>query len=612
MKAVKRLFLCMLLLMPILVMGTTSAYAAEETTAKQVLKKALKYKQAEGDLVLVDFDLKEKIYVSSEEETNDTSTDYYLSMQMQKNKVLGEANLLYVENEEETGGNIYYECDEVKNSGVTYTLKHTDTAFQKETLEQMSDYADFRDYSKLYSYMSSIKYSKTTTKKNGISAYYITAKLDVAKYISNETDEFASSFSTIYGTPTAKSGQYATVKAWVEKKSGKLIAMTINLKDYTDETGLAALKSIYEYYDYMYSKEIERELLVSCSTALVSIEINPKTYSTIHLPKDYVEEIKSTDGYKTTKYYVDGTLSKMKAYNEDGFVVSYYKNGKLSKKVVTKYKDELATTTTYKDGKKSSSEQTIRTDSITVSDTSGLLNAIGNYNVIYLEEGTYNLSSLKFANDAYYTSNIYANQVKDGTEIQVMKVTNMKLIGKGEVSIVTEPRYANVLVFSGCSNIELKNITFGHTKEQGTCVGGVLYLKDSSDFEINHCNMYGCGTEGISTCNVKNLAVKDSSIYECSLAIMLLTETTTASFKDCIFRDCRGFDMITLYNSDGITYDNCEIYGHILEGDYEPYLIAVEKASNVTLKDCNIHDNSKDFVLVNDANVVFDNCRIRE
>lgn len=66
----------------------------------------------------------------------------------------------------------------------------------------------------------------------------------------------------------------------------------------------------------------------------------------------------------------------------------------------------------------------------------------------------------------------------DGPELIITGVSNLTIRGAGEdhtVNVLSAvPRYAYVVMFENCSNIHVKGLTVGHTKEPGSCRGGVL------------------------------------------------------------------------------------------------------------------------------------------
>ena len=104
-------------------------------------------------------------------------------------------------------------------------------------------------------------------------------------------------------------------------------------------------------------------------------------------------------------------------------------------------------------------------------------------------------------------------KVYDGYELVINGVQNFHIHG-GE--IITQPRYANVLFFSGCGNISVSGTKAGHSPENGECTGGVIYLYNCSDAVIDSCDLYGCGTYGVLTdsCSVVNL--QNTYIHDCS------------------------------------------------------------------------------------------------
>ena len=116
----------------------------------------------------------------------------------------------------------------------------------------------------------------------------------------------------------------------------------------------------------------------------------------------------------------------------------------------------------------------------TVSNVDDFIAAIGPDREIRLEAGTYDLSSA--CTYAGETGNEYCywNEVYDGYELVIRSANNLTITGAGkDVTILsTAPRYAQVLKLVGCYGILLDSFTAGHTKEPGSCVGGVIYLEN--------------------------------------------------------------------------------------------------------------------------------------
>ena len=191
-----------------------------------------------------------------------------------------------------------------------------------------------------------------------------------------------------------------------------------------------------------------------------------------------------------------------------------------------------------------------------VSSAAELLNAIASNTRVVLSAGTYNLSSVNLP--AVKNSHITWKTVFDGTEVFVNGVRSCivsSAAGAASTQVVVEPRYANVLNFSGCSGIKLVNLTVGHTLEPGYCTGGVLHFSDSENVGISSCVLYGCGTYGLILEDVRGLTVRDTEIKECTYGIMTAASSSSLFFLNSRFHDCEGYTMMTLDNCKKAVFD---------------------------------------------------------
>ena len=64
----------------------------------------------------------------------------------------------------------------------------------------------------------------------------------------------------------------------------------------------------------------------------------------------------------------------------------------------------------------------------------------------------------------------------DGRQLALLNMKNLIIKGEQNASIEVDPRYSYTLYFINCENIEVQNLTMGHT-EGGTCSGGVIGVK---------------------------------------------------------------------------------------------------------------------------------------
>lgn len=236
---------------------------------------------------------------------------------------------------------------------------------------------------------------------------------------------------------------------------------------------------------------------------------------------------------------------------------------------------------------------------VTVSNVDELIQAIEPNTHIKLRPGVYNVSNLneytrssdKINYYAYREGNLreginYSN-VSDGAELQIYKVDNLIIEGMGDeyVEFICDPRGANVIVFIECDNITLKNLKMGHTirknKSAHACDQGVVLVWDSQNFNIHNSLLYGCGTIGLETRSVNNLNFDNSIIEECTQGIMSIGDSTNIKFISSKFRNCQDGDMISIYNSQNIKFNNCEISDNAAS---KPYFAVMALENNKDIK----------------------------
>lgn len=202
---------------------------------------------------------------------------------------------------------------------------------------------------------------------------------------------------------------------------------------------------------------------------------------------------------------------------------------------------------------------------VVVSTVEGFLAAIDSNTLIILEDGEYNLSTVgnySFQSGAHY----HWEQEYDGAELVITDVENLSIISRSgdpkNCVISVEPRYADVLTFQGCRNVMIQGVTAGHTKEPGSCAGGVLYWDNCSDLLVDNCRLYGCGILGVSAWQCQNLQVINSSIYECSYGGIQCYQCQSITVGGCDFWDLGG-DMFQFSGC-----ENVRINGHETGGNY--------------------------------------------
>lgn len=138
----------------------------------------------------------------------------------------------------------------------------------------------------------------------------------------------------------------------------------------------------------------------------------------------------------------------------------------------------------------------------------------------------------------------YWHEEFDGPELYITGVSNLTIRGSGDdrtANVLSAvPRYADVLSFENCSNILVYGFTAGHTKEPGSCAGGVLHFWNSQDILIENCGLYGCGIVGVQADNSRNMQIVNNEIYECSTGGVYFSNCDDINVDGNTFRDLGG------------------------------------------------------------------------
>lgn len=247
---------------------------------------------------------------------------------------------------------------------------------------------------------------------------------------------------------------------------------------------------------------------------------------------------------------------------------------------------------------------------IQVSTVDEFLAAIGPDVEIVLTPGEYNLTEAKGygrTGGKYY----HWESTFDGYELVITDASGLTINGLDAslVTISTEPRYANVLRFDYAANLTITNVTLGHTKEQGSCVGGVLYVESGSNVAVRSSRLYGCGVRGIDLRNCQNVHVDSSDVYECSMGCVYIGGSTNVLFENSKFYNCALADgVFEIFSSSDIGIINSEIYGNWSEFFYSS--LVYSDCPGIYLGGLDVHDNQFLYMFRgNGSPVTVENCR---
>ena len=216
---------------------------------------------------------------------------------------------------------------------------------------------------------------------------------------------------------------------------------------------------------------------------------------------------------------------------------------------------------------------TAKQETVTVTTVDEFLAALGSNREIIIDAPMLDLSTATGYKDMTGGENYDWSDIYDGPQLNIRNLDNLTIRGKdgkGANVISAVPRYAQVLCFEGCTNLTLKDLTLGHTKEPGYCAGGVLDLQRCTNVTVENTGLFGCGTIGIQGYQCVNMALTGNEIYECSYGGISLNQCQKVDMTNNTFRDLGEEYGGYIYSVSGctdLTFDG----NHISGEDYLEY-----------------------------------------
>ena len=205
---------------------------------------------------------------------------------------------------------------------------------------------------------------------------------------------------------------------------------------------------------------------------------------------------------------------------------------------------------------------------VKVATATEFLDAIASNRMIILTEDYYDITGallqpeyaslgLDYDTAKNTNKNVFWVDNFDGPELHIANVQNLTIVAEQDVVMfVIEPRYSDVITFERCSGIKLQGITFGHTDE-GYCDRGVLGFYNCSNCEVERCDLFGCGTEGIVVSRCEHMTFTATKIRDCSYHIMHVMSSSHVLFNGCQFFRNREFEQVNIFSCYDVVFDNC-------------------------------------------------------
>ncbi len=208
-------------------------------------------------------------------------------------------------------------------------------------------------------------------------------------------------------------------------------------------------------------------------------------------------------------------------------------------------------------------ENGIPMKTVNVSSPDEFLNAISSNTEIIIKDGYYNLSDyVEQQSQNFAHKFVRFDECFDGAEILIKDVSFLKISGStkkfSDTELVVTPRYATVLNFENCNNIEISNLTIGHV-DAGECSGDVLDFSNCSDVTIDNTDLYGCGVYGIRAKDkTGNVYVSNSTIRDCSDGPMNIADVCgVIEFTNCTLTGSEGFGNFEKTDDCTLIFRNC-------------------------------------------------------
>ena len=119
-----------------------------------------------------------------------------------------------------------------------------------------------------------------------------------------------------------------------------------------------------------------------------------------------------------------------------------------------------------------------------------------------------------------------------------------------------------MIKFVNCSGVTLEGFTAGHSDGPGFCTGAVIHLKNCRDFQVENCDLYGCGTYGLEIEGTEGFDMFSSNIHDCTYGIMQLQNCEAVHSTHCDFFNNREYALIESRGCVGTVFEDCRFYAN--------------------------------------------------
>lgn len=193
---------------------------------------------------------------------------------------------------------------------------------------------------------------------------------------------------------------------------------------------------------------------------------------------------------------------------------------------------------------------------IDVANVRELVAQIGSHRELRLAPGTYNLGEVE-----QLAGQTGGGRMYNGG-LLVYEVQDLTLVGSGagQTKIISPFMESNVLTFTDCSDIQVKDLNIGHTVIPGGCQGDAVLVRDSRNLKFIRTDIYGCGQYSLTLRGVDNILVKDSKLHDSSYGLLDTTDVHKGRFVNTQFIHNGKLSAINTDQIVDLSFDGCRFF----------------------------------------------------
>ena len=225
---------------------------------------------------------------------------------------------------------------------------------------------------------------------------------------------------------------------------------------------------------------------------------------------------------------------------------------------------------------------------IRVSDIREFVAAVHSNTVILVDTGSYTFTDsfiLGSEEEKQALDKFYELSDNYDTNTYFHDLENVAIIGDPENPPLFLQRdyYNHVMKFRNVKNLMIRNVRMGH-EEGSYCMGGVILVVRGENVTLDHVELFGSGTEGLSLIDVDHFSFLNSVVTGCTEQLSSFSNVQNGIIDNCRFvENTPGLRGFAIYKS-ALTFTNSVIaekypfyYDPTLyTGDYD-YLFVIDQ-----------------------------------